>query len=795
MLLSMQWLREFVPYEGSAEALGDRLTMLGLELEEIVRPFDAIKDIVVGYVAECEPHPDSDHMHVCKVDAGQGELLDIVCGAPNVARGQKVPVALVGTTMPGGLVIKKAKLRGQPSHGMICSERELGLSEDHSGILVLPEDTPVGAKIVDVLDLDREVLDISITPNRADCLSVLGLARETAMAFHLPLTVPEIPLIESGPDASGAMPVEIVDPDMCWLYSGRVIEGITVKPSPAKIRHRLTAVGLRPISNIVDVTNYILMECGQPLHSFDMDKLHDRIIVAPAGEGEKFVTLDEKERILKASDLTIRDARGAVALGGVMGGLNSSITDASTSVFLESAIFRPATIRRTSRRLGLSSDASYRFERGVDQQRSLWVLDRAAAMIASVSGGTVRPGVVKVEPRPFKAPVMDFRPARVNAVLGVELTEEFNRETLTALGCEVSGEGDTWKVAAPSWRYDLSREADLIEEVGRVYGLDTIPPVLPLLEREIDAASAPESNFAFWMRVKRWAKGLGLNEAVNYSFVGHKDLDQLNLPREGRISIMNPLSAEQDALRTALAPGLLQTLRVNLSQGATGVRVFELAHTFESDPSSDTTARETGMLGLLMYGDRYDCPWQPAADADYADVKGVVEHLLRVLHLGEMSCRTVEGHPYLLPAVAVSVQGREIGVIGRVRPDMADAFYARKPVWMAEINLDMLYEMSLQAKIRFVPLAVFPPMRRDITVIAPISMPASAVIDCIRGMKQPLLEDVACIDMYEPENSEERNVTFRLTFRHAERTLKDSEVDKQREKIVASLVSKLGVRI
>lgn len=795
MLLSLQWLREFVPYEGSAEALGDRLTMLGLELEEIVHPYDAIRDIVVGHVVECAPHPDSDHMHVCKVDAGQGALLDIVCGAPNVAQGQKVPVALVGTTMPGGLVIKKAKLRGMPSFGMICSERELGLTEDHSGIMVLPADAPVGARLVDVLELDREVLDISITPNRADCLSVLGLARETALAFHLPFSIPEVPLVESGSDASRAMSLEIVDPELCWLYSGRIIENIKVGPSPMKIRHRLHAVGLRPISNIVDVTNYILMECGQPLHSFDMDRLDGRIIVAPATEGETFVTLDEQERVLKAADLTIRDGRGPVALAGVMGGLHSSITDASTSVFLESAIFRPATIRRTSRRLGLSSDASYRFERGVDQQRSLWALDRAAAMIAASSGGTVRAGVCKAEPRPYVAPVIPFRPARANAVLGVELDGEFARGTLEALGCGVEAEGGEWRVTAPSWRYDLSREADLIEEVGRVHGLDTIPPVLPLLERNLDDASAPETSFSFWMRVKRWGKGLGLNEAVNYSFVGHRDLDHLNLPREGRISIMNPLSSEQDALRTALAPGLLQNLRTNLAQGATGLRLFELAHVFEADAASDTTARETSMLGLLMYGDRYDCAWQAQGDAGYADVKGVVEHLMAFLHLGGMTCTLAEEHPYLLPCVQVEVQGRPVGVMGRVRPDMADAFHARKEVWMAELNLDDLFAMHQKAAIHFQSLPVFPPVRRDITVMAPASLRAGDMVACVEGMKLPLLEDISLIDIFEPEHAEERNLTFRLTFRHAERTLKDAEVDKLREKIAAALVKTLGVRI
>ena len=797
MLLSLKWLREFVPFEGSAQELGDRLTMLGLELEELAHPYDSIGSIVVGHVITCEQHPDSDHMHVCTVDAGQGELLTIVCGAPNVAQGQKVPVALVGTTMPNGLQIKKAKLRGVPSFGMICSERELGLSEDHNGIMVLPATSPVGARLVDVLDLDTEVLEIGITPNRADCLSVLGLARETALAFHLPLTIPSIPLVESGADIAGTVPLCIADPELCWLYSGRIIENVHVQPSPMRVRHRLHAVGVRPISNIVDVTNYILMELGQPLHSFDLAKLQGGITVAPAVAGEKLITLDEQERELCAADLTIRDQRGAVALAGVMGGLSTAMTEESSTVFLESALFKPAVIRKTSRRLGLSSEASYRFERGVDQQGCLRALDRAAALMAAWSDGSVRKGICKLEPKPFVAPVIPFRPARADAVLGVKLSEDFSQQTFAALGCPVQKGEETWQVTAPSWRYDLSREADLIEEVGRVHGLDTIPPVLPQLQRALNDAAQPESPFNFWMRVKRWGKGLGLNEAVNYSFVGHKDLDHLHLPQEGRISIMNPLSAEQDALRTALAPGLLQNLRTNIAQGAAGLRLFELAHVFAADASSDTTAKETSIIGFLLYGNRYDSAWpQREEDVDYTDLKGIVAHLFAFLHIGGMQCALAsEPHPYLLPCVNVMAGGQTVGVMGRVRPEMADAFHARKDVWLAELNLDTLSTMHHAAQVHFSALPVFPPVRRDITVIAPATLPVQAVLDYVAALKLPLLETMQLIDLFEPEQAEERNITFRLTFRHAERTLKDAEVDKVREKIAAALVKDLPVRI
>lgn len=802
MLLSLKWLREFVPYTGTAEALGETFTMLGLELEELVRPYDAIQDMVVGHVVACGRHPEADKLSVCKVDVGQGEALDIVCGAPNVALGQKVPVALVGSTMPDGMVIKKAKLRGMPSHGMICSERELGLSEEHSGIMVLPAETLVGAKVVDVLDLDREVLDISVTPNRADCLSVIGLAREAAMAFKLPFTLPSFTLHEQGADASDEVPIEVSDPALCWLYQGKILENIQVKASPLWLRARLHAVGVRSISNIVDVTNYLLMECGQPFHAFDKDTLEGgRILVAPARPGEKLVTLDGQERVLTTDDLCIRDAVRPVALAGVMGGLHTEITEATKSVFLESAIFRPASIRKTARRLALSSEASYRFERGVDQQNNTWAMNRAAALMAELSGATVRPGICFSEPQPYQRRVIAFQPHKADSLLGVELSPEFDRDCFERLGCEVaeSEKSEAWSVTVPAWRHDLSREADLIEELGRIYGLDRIEPQLPPIVRRLDATGQAESSFAFCARLKRWGMGLGLNEVVNYSFVGHKDLDHLGLPKDLRISIMNPLSAEQDVLRTELAPGLLHNVRHNLAQGATGLRLFEIAHIFEADEVSETSARETTHLALLMYGDRFDGAWPHSdEDADYTDLKGIISHLLNFLHVGDLYCEQVQGHSFLSPCVRLRLYGNEIGsigVMGRVKPDIAAAYHARKNIWFAELDVDVLQALHASSRVRFHSLPIFPPVRRDITVMGGRGIQVDTVLHHVRGLKLPLLQEIVLVDLFEPEHSQGRNMTFRLTFRHAGRTLKDAEVDKERSRIADSLEQHLGVRV
>lgn len=800
MLLSLQWLREFVPFEGGAEELGRRLTMLGLELEGIHRPFAHLEPFVVGHVLTRERHPEADKLSVCTVDTGEGEPLTIVCGAPNVAAGQKVPVARVGVTMPDGLKIKKAKLRGVASHGMICSERELGLSEDHSGIMVLDDSAVPGTSILKVLPLDEEILEIGITPNRGDCLSVLGLAREVAMSCKLPLTLPDVRLAEEGPDANGIVRLEIEDPRLCPQYFGRVISGGKSGKSPAWMRYRLQACGIRGISNFVDVTNYVLLELGHPLHAFDLDTLKGGTVVVRTPKGpEKLVTLDGQERELAAEDLLICDTEKPVGLAGVMGGLNSEITERTVNVFLECAVFDPITIRRTARRLGMQSEASYRFERGVDRGLSEFVIDRAASLMALVSGAVVRPGICKAEPCPLEIKPVRFRSARAELLLGAKLGDEFCRETLELLGCAVSGDKDEWSVIPPTYRPDLTREADLIEEVGRVYGVDRIVPTLPKVSRSLDSGR-PDTEYHFLLKIKRWAAGLGLNEAINYSFVGDKDLDALQLPQEGRIHIMNPLSAEQNVLRPHLAPGLLNALRHNIAQGNSGIRLFETAHVFSEDAFSETSAKERGRLAILLYGSRYDSFWpHKEADADYQDLKGVVEHLLAHLGLGEAEYSLVDGgnaYPYLLPCVAVRVRDAVIGHIGRIRPEMAEFFHARKDIWFADMDTDSLRSMSEGVRTRFKSMPQYPPVRRDITVTAPAAMPVRAAIDHIRGLKLPLLEDITLLDVYAPENRpDERNLTYRMTFRHSQRTLQDSEVDKIRESVARSLVQNLGVTL
>ncbi len=799
MLLSMQWLRDFVPYEGETQELGDRLTMLGLELEEIYNPFEAIAPIVVGHVVECGRHPEAEKLSVCKVDVGDSELLEIVCGAPNIAQGLNVPVAKVGTTIPGGLKIKKAKLRGIKSFGMICSERELELSDEHDGIMVLPEGLKPGQNFVEAMNLETTILDLGVTPNRADCLSMLGIAREAALAFNLPLTMPALNLVESGGNAADMLKINIDDPEFCPLYQARILEGATIKPSPNWMRHRLLSVGVRPISNIVDVTNYILFELGQPLHAFDRDLLKgDSIRVGHASEGLKFSTLDEQERTLKNSDLLIWDAERPVALAGVMGGMNSEINNDSKNVVLESAVFRPGTIRKTARRLSLPSEASYRFERGVDQKMNTFAMNRAAQLMSELSGAKVISGVAKSEPTPWQIRTHEYRHARCNSWLGLNLEPEFSKNAFTLMGLEVNdADADSWKVTTPSFRLDLEREADLYEEVARYFGMDKIPSILPRTDKTFDSKILADTPYGFYRRLKNWGCGTGLHEAINYSFVGDDDLDLLGLPQEGRVKIANPLSEDQNVMRTAIAPGMLNTVRHNLAQGNTHIRIFEIAKQFEIDETSDTNTTEQTRIGMMLTGSRNSSEWpHEHGDADYLDVKGLVENLLCDLKLDLSEVSLVEDHSYLEPCIKIVCGDDEVGIMGMIKPEIADKYHAKKEVWMADLNADLLRDKVMSHKIKFAPLPVFPPSRRDVTVMASISLPAETIKQAILGLKLPLLESVELVNLFVPEDQEdERNLSFRLTYRHGKKTLKDKEVDKEHNKVLAALEKALPVRL
>ncbi|NCC25013.1 MAG: phenylalanine--tRNA ligase subunit beta [Deltaproteobacteria bacterium] len=799
MFLSLQWLREFVPYEGGVQELADRLTMLGLEVEEIVNPFARLTGFVVGHVVECRTHPSSDHLSLCTVDLGRAETVQIVCGAPNVAKGQKVPVAPVGVVMPNGLAIKKAKLRGEVSEGMICSQAEMEIGPDSGGIMVLSGTLKPGQSLAEALGLETEVLDVSITPNRGDCLSILGLAREVAMAFGLPLRIPQAGLQEDPTDCRNLVEVIIDEPGLCPVYQGRCVHGVVVAQSPDWLRFRLLAVGVRPISNVVDVTNYILMELGQPLHAFDHDLIEGgRIRVARAPEGLRFTTLDGQERTLQSTDLLIWDGVRPVALAGVMGGANSEISGQSRNILLESAVFNPSCIRKTARRLSLPSEASYRFERGVDQPGSRLALDRAAAMMAELTGGRVLSGVVQDEPRPFVRRSIRFRPERARSVLALDVSDDYCLEKLEALGCESRGahpEGGK-SLLAPSHRLDLEREADLVEEVGRVYGLDRIPTRLPQVSRNLDQLPEIDRSFQFESQVKDWALGCGLSEAITYSFVGSAQLDALGIEDEGRVRIMNPLSEDMDVLRLEIVPGLLNALAVNMRQGQNRVRLFEVAHVFREDLNSDTATAENNRLGIVLVGNRFRGGYPfPDQELDYTDIKGLVDHFLARFRIGPCVFKALSDHQYLLPGVHCLTQdGNTVGLLGRLRPEASKGADARSDVWFADLDLDVVRKLYDRTGVHYQAIPRFPHAWRDSTIMAGPGLQIEAILQQVRSMDITILENVSFVDSFVPEGSRERHLTFRMVYRHPERTLKDKEVDKAQSSIVQNLVKNLGVR-
>ncbi|MCF8107389.1 MAG: phenylalanine--tRNA ligase subunit beta [Desulfohalobiaceae bacterium] len=803
MFLSINWLKEFTPYTGSLDELAHQLTMLGLEVEEVLNPFAHLEPFLVGHVLDCSLHPNADSLSCCQVDVGGENPLAVVCGAPNVAAGQKVAVAPVGPTLPGGLKIKKAKIRGALSQGMICSEKELELSEDHSGIMVLDTESTPGTPLLQALNLDTVVLDIGITPNRADCLSILGLAREVAAVFDLPLHLPETRLQEEEQSCASRVQIQIDAPELCPLYQARIIDDLSIRPSPPWLRYRLLSMGLRPINNVVDVTNYVMFELGQPLHAFDHDLLEGGLIrVGTAQAGQRFTTLDNQERSLSPRDLLIQDGVKPVALAGVMGGANSEITAQSTNLLLESAVFDPGNTRRTGRSLGISSESAYRFERGVDQPGSAFALDRAAGLIQSLAGGRLLKGRAASEPRPWSPRTVSFRPKRAQSLLALSTDAAASQKVLENIGCDIQpSENGALRVTPPSYRLDLEREVDLIEEIGRFHGFERIEAALPRIRKsplQDDARSsgAGLASHEFLNRTKTWAQGRGYHETVNYSFCSRQELEALRLADELTIPVHNPLSAEQDSMRPALMPGLLRNVRTNLDQGNQDLRFFEIARIFQHDPRSETTAREANRLGLLCHGRRNPPFWPWSGEAvGYLDLKGVLEHFFLSLGLEAALFTPGDVHGSCDPGIRIVLRGEDIGFLGRLQPGLAkDLYHARTPIWISEIDVDALHRFSRGQPVIYRSWAKFPPVQRDLTLICPLDVSYAQILEVIAAARIPTQESVSLKDVYQPDQSLERNLTLRITYRHQKKTMTDKEVDKQHFELGERICKALPVR-
>lgn len=805
MKVSLKWLSDYVDVPSDIKEFCDRLDLTGTGVEGIETLGATFDGVVVGYVETCEEHPDSDHMHVVTVDVGGEEPIQIVCGAPNIAQGIKVPVATVGAVLPGDFKIKKSKLRGVASCGMCCSKRELGLGTDHEGIWVLPEDAVVGTPIAEYLGLTDTVIDLEITPNRPDCLSMVGFAREVGAMYGLDWREPAAQLEEADEPIEGQVSVTIDDAERCPRYTARLIKGVKVGPSPDWLVERLTAIGQRSINNIVDVTNYVLFELGQPLHTFDFDTLDledgaAHIIVRAAQDGEKLVTLDETERELTNDMTVIATPKRAVALAGVMGGFDSEVTDATVNVLLETAAFSPAHTSRTSRNLGLISESSLRYERRVDDMDVDERADYAAALIAEVSGGTVCSGIVDEWPAGTpEERVLAFRIERFQKMMGEAIPVEFVTDCLDRLGCIVTDEGEgVLRVVAPTFRPDLEREIDLYEEVLRLYGMDRIPSTLPAGRGRLGVRTPQQLVDA---KLHATLSACGMNETMTYSFAAADDVEKLRMNEEGlgeAAELINPMNAEQSCMRRTIVPGLLRSVAYNQSRGVSNIQLYEIGTVFSAREGAAQPKERRKLAGVLA-GAMGPAAWNNAPAAfDFFDGKGVLESIARELALSKVRFKALsaEEAPHLQPGRAAQMLsgGDVVGWVGEIHPLAADAFGAAAPVVAFELDMAVLERAARPAR-DYVDVPQFPAVARDAAFVVDESVTNEKLMQCMTSAGGKLLEGVQLFDVYRDEErigAGKKSMAYSLTYRAADRTLTSEEVDKAHDRLVKKVSNATG---
>ncbi len=797
MRISLQWLSEYVDLP-APEELARRLTAVGLEVEAVERTGAELAGVVVARVIASERHPNAEKLSVTRVDRGEGEPLQIVCGARNYQVGDLVPLATVGTVLPGGTRIERAKLRGVESLGMLCSARELGLSEDAAGLLILPPELTPGTPIARALGLEDVVLEVNVTPNRPDALSHLGVAREVAALLGTAVHPPASRLVEGGGAASDAVRIRIEAPERCARYAARVIEGVRIGPSPAWLARRLERCGVRSISNVVDATNFVLLELGHPLHAFDLDKVAGQeIVVRTARPGEVITTLDGKARTLELDDLLIADRDRGSALAGVMGGGDSEISAGTTRVLLESAWFAPGGIRRTSRRHGLKSEASYRFERGADPGMVIRAADRCAALIAELAGGTVRAGVVDVHPRPVAQPEVRLRWRRPAELLGMDVPRDEARRVLLGLGFEElaqDAEGATFRV--PTWRVDVSIEEDLIEEIVRARGYDALPETLPATAVRTPA-EPPEAQAV--ARARAALEGAGFGEAVNFSFVAARDLEALasgGAAAEPAIALKNPISADLAVMRTSLVPSLLRNAAHNRRQRVEEVRLYEIARAYHRGAREGAPASEPLEIAGVALGRRSPVGWTSGPDAvDFHDAKAAVVAVLEALGVEDARFEA-PGGDWLHPRVSarVSAGGAGLGELGELHPRVTEAFELPRGVLAFRLSMDALLAAGHLVP-TYRPIPRLPAVLRDLAVVVDDGITAASVEALVR--EEPLVEAVTLFDVYRgaPLPAGRKNLALAIAYRAPDRTLTDAEADVAHARIVERLVRGVGAEL
>lgn len=801
MQVSIKWLKDYIDFTETPEQLADKLTMAGIPVENVVDPGKGLEKVVTGRIEKLEPHQNSDHLQICTMNVGLAENIIIVTGAQNVAEGQVVPVAMVGAHLPNGMKISKGKLRGVASNGMLCSAQELKLDleklpeEQKTGIFILPSDTPVGIPAKDVLGLNDVVLEFELTANRADCFSVFGLVREIAAITGNKPHFPEIKVNEDdNTKLNDIFSVEIADPDLCSRFSTRMLKNVKIGPSPEWMQQRLEGAGIRSINNVVDVTNFVMIELGHPMHAYDYDKITGKKLIARrAIEGEELHTLDDTSRKAKGEMLVIADSEKAAGLAGIMGGFETEITDTTTTVVLESADFYGPCIRRTARACGLSSEASGRFERGVDSETTIKALDRAAQLLQEMGACTVCEGIVDVYPNPKQANYVTFTPEQINNHLGTNIAKDVMLNIITSVGFDVTkDENDEITVKVPSWRNDVTCMADISEEIARLYGFDKIKSTLP---NGVSMQGTQSAKQTFIDKVKASLSSQGLYETISFALTNEETFNKLNIPQDSplrkAVPIMNPLSDEYPLVRTTLLSSIFDNLARNLARKNDDVALFEVGSVFfpKALPVTELPDEVVKIAGAIT-GRRNAQGWNQTNDmVDFYDAKGIIEELLANLRVTRYTVEAGTHYAMHPGKTALFKKGRDvIATVGEVHPAVLSAYGITKPVYIFE--LDATTVMKYMAKdLKYKALPKYPATSRDLAMLVDVDVNAADIEKAMTKAAGQNLTQITLFDVYTGKQVEEgkKSLAFSLTFQSNDKTLTDAEIDPAIEKIVAKL--------
>ncbi|HLB05344.1 MAG TPA: phenylalanine--tRNA ligase subunit beta [Thermodesulfobacteriota bacterium] len=790
MKISLNWLKDFVDIDISPERLAEILITAGLEVEGITRLGEGLDNVVLARILSMRPHPNADRLTLCSVTTGD-KVHAIVCGAKNMKEGDMVALALPGAHLPNGMKITKSKIRGEVSEGMLCSETELGLAKESAGIMILPEGhgglTP-GDPLADALMLRDIVFDINLTPNRPDCLSVIGIAREVVALTGKVLKRPDIKFTEGDFDTS-SVSIEVLDPDTCPRYTARIVRGIKTGPPPLWMKRRLEASGIRSINNIVDVTNYVMLETGQPLHAFDLGLLGGkRIEIRRASDGERITTLDGIERVLDGDVPVISDNKRPVAVAGVMGGTGSEISDATVDILIESAYFKPSIVRKIAKRFAMHTESSHRFERGIDPNGVLEASDRAVQLILELAGGSASAKPIDIYPKKIAPMNIEMRVSRVKSILGLDMNIDSVVEVFKMLEYDIEElDSDRVRVTPPTSRVDLTREIDLIEEVARLKGYDSIPTTYPKVEAK---AGERDKNGALQDKIRGFLSGNGFYEAVTYTFLSPGALAPFLPSGVEPINVVNPLSEDQSVLRTTVIPSLLEVVGRNLSYQNENLRFFEIGRVF---PLPADEEGEKVVVSGIMIGLRYKKAWNlPADELDFFDVKGVAESLLEIAGSSATFVHD-ETIRFLHPGKSAVVQadGLDVGILGEIHPDVMERFDIKGRAYIFEIELGGVAGLSREASFANIPK--FPAVHRDIAILVDDHIPADMVLKAIKGM-DPLIADVSLFDLYHGEHipEDKKSLAYSIRYQAHDRTLREEEVNLLHEKVLLAIKDAVG---